>query len=588
MICRTSRCHLLFGQVTWGRLDMNKKVKKTIKSIASLLGIVFVILAIIAKRTKKDTVYENNPEEKNPMEGKKVIFVESEDDTENADGVKGHLEVVEDSEYHPGFYEKHVKRLIDIVLSFAGLVVLSPVFASITIAIKIEDPGPVLFVQKRVGQNKQYFKLHKFRSMKVSTPHDVPTHMLENPEQYITKVGTFIRRHSLDELPQIWDIFVGNLSTIGPRPGLWNQDLLTAERDKYGANDVKPGLTGWAQINGRDELEIPDKAKLDGEYVKRMGILMDIKCFIGSIHVFGNDESVIEGGTGEMKKVSDIRTISVDERKHRYSVLMSVYKNDDPFFLKSALQSIYDDQTMKPDEIVIVFDGPLNQKLYEILDDFKSGKEEVVKYYPQEINRGLGEALRIGSEYCTGDYILRMDSDDISDCHRFEKQIRYIENHPEIDAVGTDIAEFNLSPDEQDKRIRSCPENHDDIVRMGKRRNPMNHVSVCMKKSALMKCGGYQTLLLLEDYYLWLHMIGAGCKLANIHEPLVYVRVGNGFNSKRGSKERITGWRVLQDYMMSIGMVNKKEAMMNMLYINVFVKTPSWLKKILYSKVLRK
>lgn len=215
MICRTSRCHLLFGQVTWGRLDMNKKVKKTIKSIASLLGIVFVILAIIAKRTKKDTVYENNPEEKNPMEGKKVIFVESEDDTENADGVKGHLEVVEDSEYHPGFYEKHVKRLIDIVLSFVGLVVLSPVFAAITIAIKIEDPGPVLFVQKRVGQNKQYFKLHKFRSMKVSTPHDVPTHMLENPEQYITKVGTFIRRHSLDELPQIWDIFVGDSGIIG-------------------------------------------------------------------------------------------------------------------------------------------------------------------------------------------------------------------------------------------------------------------------------------------------------------------------------------------------------------------------------------
>lgn len=283
---------------------MNKKVKKTIKVIASLLGVVFVILAIIAKRTKKDTVYENNSEEKNPMEGKKVIFVESEDDAENADGVKGHLEAVGDSEYHPRFYEKYVKRLIDIVLSFAGLVVLSPVFAAIAIAIKIEDPGPVFFTQKRVGQNKQYFKLHKFRSMKVSTPHDVPTHMLENPEQYITRVGAFLRRHSLDELPQIWDIFVGNLTTIGPRPGLWNQDLLTAEREKYGANDVKPGLTGWAQINGRDELEIPDKAKLDGEYVKKMGGLMDIKCFLGSLHVFGKDESVVEGGTGEMKKQS--------------------------------------------------------------------------------------------------------------------------------------------------------------------------------------------------------------------------------------------------------------------------------------------
>ena len=236
----------------------------------------------------------------------------------------------------------------------------------------------------------------------------------------------------------------------------------------------------------------------------------------------------------------------------------------------------------------MVFDGPLNDQLYAILDEFKAGKEDIVKYYPQKVNRGLGEALSIGSNYCTGDYILRMDSDDISDSQRFEKQMLYVENHPEIDVVGTDIAEFNTSPDENNKRVRSCPEKHEDIVNMGKKRNPMNHVSVCMKKQALMKCGGYQTLLLLEDYYLWLHMIGTGCKFANIHESLVYVRVGNGFNSKRGSQERITGWRVLQDYMLKIRMINKQEAFLNMLYINAFVKTPSWVKKILYSKLLRK
>lgn len=157
-----------------------------------------------------------------------------------------------------------------------------------------------------MGQNKQFFKLHKFRSMKMDTPHDVPTHQLENPEQYITKVGKFLRAHSLDELPQIWDIFVGNMSVIGPRPGLWNQDLLTAERDKYNANDVKPGLTGWAQIHGRDELEIPDKAKLDGEYVEKQSLGMDIKCFLGSIRVFGKDETVVEGGTGEIKKSTTV------------------------------------------------------------------------------------------------------------------------------------------------------------------------------------------------------------------------------------------------------------------------------------------
>ena len=185
--------------------------------------------------------------DRNPMEGKKVIFVENQNEKENADGVCGHLEAVGESDYSPSFYEKYIKRVIDIVLSFGGLVILSPVYLAIIIAIKVDDPGPVLFTQKRLGQNKKYFKLHKFRSMKMSTPHDVPTHMLDNPDQYITKVGKWMRSHSVDELPQIWDIFVGNMSVIGPRPGLWNQDVLTAERDKYNANDVKPGLTGWAQ-----------------------------------------------------------------------------------------------------------------------------------------------------------------------------------------------------------------------------------------------------------------------------------------------------------------------------------------------------
>lgn len=149
------------------------------------------------------------------MEGKKVVFVKDDRDKENADGMKGHLEAVGKSEYHPGFYDKYVKRSIDIILSFGGLIVLSPIYAAVALAIFIEDPGPVLFAQKRIGQDKRYFKLHKFRSMKVSTPHDVPTHMLDNPEQYITKVGKFIRAHSLDELPQIWDIFIGDRGIIG-------------------------------------------------------------------------------------------------------------------------------------------------------------------------------------------------------------------------------------------------------------------------------------------------------------------------------------------------------------------------------------
>lgn len=280
----------------------NKKLGKVVKGLVCVAGVTFAGMYLAAKKKKPDYTYKNEPAEQNPFAGKRVVFVQDDKDDENADGVRGHLEAVSVSVQQQSLYSKYGKRMLDMVLSFGGLVVLSPVYATIALAIKIEDPGPVLFTQKRVGQNKEYFKLHKFRSMKVSTPHDVPTHQLENPEQYITKVGKFIRAHSLDELPQIWDIFVGNMSVIGPRPGLWNQDLLTAERDKYGANDVKPGLTGWAQINGRDELEIPVKAKLDGEYVQKQSLLFDMKCFLGTISKVSHDDSVVEGGTGEMKK----------------------------------------------------------------------------------------------------------------------------------------------------------------------------------------------------------------------------------------------------------------------------------------------
>lgn len=274
----------------------------TFEKVIIAISSVAVTMSTIALIKRPSSIYKDCKEERNPMEGKIVTFIEDASEKENADGVKGHLESIGNSFYSARFYERIIKRIIDIFLSFLGMVILSPIFLILSLWIIIDDPGPVFFTQKRIGRNKQYFKLHKFRSMKMSTPHDMPTHMLENPEQYITRAGKFIRAHSLDELPQIWDIFIGNMSIIGPRPGLWNQDLLTAEREKYGANDIKPGLTGWAQINGRDEIEIPEKAKLDGEYVYALktgsGFLMDIKCFLGSLHVFGKDDSVVEGGTG--------------------------------------------------------------------------------------------------------------------------------------------------------------------------------------------------------------------------------------------------------------------------------------------------
>ena len=199
-------------------------------------------------------------------------------------------------------YQKYAKRLIDLLLSACAIVVLSPVYLLICIAIVADDPGPVFFRQKRVGIHKTHFLILKFRTMKVSTPKDVPTHLLENPEQYITRVGKFLRKTSLDELPQIFQIFTGKMAIIGPRPALWNQFDLIAERDKYGANDVRPGLTGWAQINGRDELPIDVQARLDGEYVQNLSFAFDCKCFFGTIRSVLKSEGVVEGGTGQLEK----------------------------------------------------------------------------------------------------------------------------------------------------------------------------------------------------------------------------------------------------------------------------------------------
>ena len=196
---------------------------------------------------------------------------------------------------------RYINRIIDILLSGLAIIILSPLLLILCIAIKLDSPGPIFFTQKRVGIHKTYFQIYKFRTMRTDTPKDMPTHMLANPEQYITKTGRFLRKTSLDELPQIFNIFKGDMSIVGPRPALWNQDDLVAERDKYGANDVTPGLTGWAQINGRDELEIPVKAKLDGEYVKKYGFTMDVRCFFGTFLSVLRQDGVVEGGTGSMK-----------------------------------------------------------------------------------------------------------------------------------------------------------------------------------------------------------------------------------------------------------------------------------------------
>lgn len=369
--------------------------KKIVEITMVTVGTAFVITSIVGKKKQGESRYENDPDQKNPLEGKKVVFVENTEESENADGMCGHLEAIGESNYKAGVYEKYVKRGMDVVLSFGGLVVLSPILLGISIAIVIDDPGPVLFAQKRMGQNKRYFKLHKFRSMKMSTPHDVPTHMLDDPEQYITKVGKFLRAHSLDELPQIWDIFIGNMSVIGPRPGLWNQDVLTAERDKYGANDVKPGLTGWAQINGRDELEISEKAKLDGEYCKNIGFKVDMKVFFKSLRVFSGDDSVVEGGTGLIKRINQVS----ENEKKKILVICQYYKPE-PF----RISDICEEMVRRGHEVQVVTGYP-NYPEGILYDGYGKGKhtDEVINGVKVHrcftIPRATGNVKRILNYY---------------------------------------------------------------------------------------------------------------------------------------------------------------------------------------------
>lgn len=259
---------------------MNSKIKKAFIAGTGITGI-YLLMRGIAKRKAEDAYIDQD----NPYRS-----------LGNAN-----------SESHVGIYRGAIKPIFDHIFSFAGLLLLSPLFTVISAAVWGDDPGPVLFMQKRIGKDKKFFYCHKFRTMKMSTPHDVPTHQLADPEQYITRVGRILRMTSLDELPQIWDIFRGKMSVVGPRPALWNQEDLVFERDKYGANDLTPGLTGWAQINGRDELEIPIKAKYDGVYAQalkaggRKGFMMDLKCFVGTLRSVAEHDGVVEGGTGAME-----------------------------------------------------------------------------------------------------------------------------------------------------------------------------------------------------------------------------------------------------------------------------------------------
>lgn len=531
--------------------DKNK-IERYLKTTGIALGVIFVSLSTIAKIKKKESTYENEPEQKNPMEGKRVVFVEDKDDIENADGVCGHLKVVAETNYHSGFYDKYIKRAVDVVLSFGGLVLLSPVFLGFSIAIKIDDPGPVLFTQKRIGQNKKYFKLHKFRSMKMSTPHDVPTHMLEDPDQYITRIGRFMRRHSIDELPQIWDIFLGNMSVIGPRPGLWNQDVLTATRDKYGVNDVRPGLTGWAQINGRDELEILDKVKLDREYVKKMGPVMDLKCFLGSIAVFVHDGSLVEGGTGEMKKEiekqNEWKTIEIkDEIAPLVTVIIPTYKRTVEY-LSRAVSSVLE-QTYPNVEIIVIDDSPSNyEKRNDIKLFMKSLETEKIRYYQNQKNMGGSLARNRGISLSKGSFITFLDDDDEYKPEKIEKQIKFM-IHGQYDLSFSNMIMYNASGAVVDYRdYKDIPAyDNESLLHYHLMKHMTGTPTFMFKTMELKKIGGFEDTKMGQEFYLMLKSIERGLTIGYLPEcdVKVYKHTNGGITQ---GKNKINGEICLYEF----------------------------------------
>ena len=513
--------------------ETKRKVKKAVGVTSAVVSTAFVGMMALAKLKKGQSVYDDDLKEKNPLEGKKVHFVESEEDKENADGVKGHLEAVGESNHQAGFYERYVKRGMDIVLSFGGLVALSPIMGVIALAIKVEDPGPVLFTQKRMGQNKKYFKLHKFRSMKMNTPHDVPTHMLDNPDQYITKVGRFLRAHSLDELPQIWDIFIGNMSVIGPRPGLWNQDILTAERDKYGANDVKPGLTGWAQINGRDEIEIPDKAKLDGDYVQNMGPKMDAKVFLKSLHVFGKDESVVEGGTGEMKKIKQY-----NYENDLISIITPAYNAS--AYIEKTIESVKN-QTYENWELIIVDDNS-NDDTLDLITKY-AGNDERILIVHNEINKGVAASRNIALKCSKGEYIAFLDSDDIWKKDKLDKQLSYMKAN-NYALTYTAYQKYNTSNNKIGKVIK-IPS------KMTYNKIFYNTAIACLTVIVNRGMVGDFSMPLIEhteDQCTWQAILKRGYTAYGLDESLAFYRVGS--NSLTSNKKKaIQGqWKTYREY----------------------------------------
>lgn len=439
-----------------------------------------------------------------------------------------------------------MKRSIDFFVSVIALFFLWPVFLLFSIWIKMDSPGPVFFKQKRVGIHKSHFEILKFRTMRTDTPKDMPTHLLKDPEQFITRSGRFLRKTSLDELPQLLNIVKGDMSIVGPRPALWNQFDLLEERDKYGANDVVPGLTGWAQIHGRDTISIQEKAKLDGYYVEHQSLWLDIKCIFLTILSVWKREGIQEGGTGVNEKQDRLL------KEPLVSVIVATYRRDKE--LKRALASLAN-QEYTNFEVLLVDDNAQeewNQKVEHLVEKWRAKTNIPLIYIQNQENRGSAASRNLGIERSNGEYVTFLDDDD-----KYEKEkIRHQVNHmlqKKSDYSITDLALYKENGNLEEVRTRyylngEKLENSSRLLALHLMHHMTGTDTLMFKKMYLKQIGGFPPIDMGDEFYLMKEAITSGGSFSYL--PLCDVKAmvhtkTEGLSSK---ESKINGEHVLYEY----------------------------------------
>lgn len=450
---------------------------------------------------------------------------------------------------------KKTKRIFDYILTIPCAIIAMPLLAVISIWIKLDSPGPIFFKQKRVGLGKSYFDILKFRTMRTDTPKNMPTHLLKNPEQYITKSGRFLRKTSLDELPQLFNILRGDMSIVGPRPALWNQYDLIAERDKYGANDVLPGITGWAQIHGRDKISVKEKAKLDGYYVEHQSLWLDIRCICKTAVSVLKQEGIAEGGTGAVDSVNsrkEAASSGISGEMPLVSIVVAAYRRDSE--LKRALASL-EKQTYRNLEIILVDDNgdkAWNKKVQEIAAKWETNSKIPLKYIQNPVNCGSAASRNKGIEAASGEYITFLDDDDVYCPEKTARQVEHMMEEKSDFSIAN-LALYNEKGRLEEKRVRHYLKGKTEYEASALLEyHLMYHMTgtdtLMFRKEYLEKIGGFPPIDVGDEFYLMKEAITQGGRFSYLDRCDVKALVHASTQGLSSRRSKVEGENALYEY----------------------------------------